>query len=374
MLESNRREFVIPPPTTTLQLNHPGKWRRREASLDIPEHLWDTGADAFTPDMTMTTTASPLRPAKLCIVMPCFNEEACLAETVVQVEAKLVECEQLGLICEGSFMLFSDDGSRDGTWNELARLHEATPRVHAVRLAANRGKEYALYAGLMEARPLADIVICMDADLQHDINAINDFLKLYHEGYDLIYGVKTNRGREPFYKKLCAASFYGLMNRLGSPIIKDHTDYSLMTRQVLDALSEYGETNMMFRGILRSLGFRQCPCPFEVKERTAGESKFSARKLLNLSIDAITSFSVAPLRLIGVLGFCIFLTSLLMIAWFIADWFTHRAPAGWATITCSLWFLGGLGMISMAILGEYLGKMYMETKKRPRYFLSQRLH
>ncbi len=311
---------------------------------------------------------------RLCIVMPCFNEQACLEETVAQVEAKLRECEELALISEGSFMLFADDGSWDATWQELSRLHAENPLVHAVRLAANRGKEYALYAGLMEARPLADIVICMDADLQHDINAINNFLTLYHKGYDLIYGVKLTRGKEPFYKKVTAAAFYKLMNRLGSPIIKDHTDYSLMTRQVLDALAEYGETNMMFRGILRSLGFRQCACPFEVKERAAGESKFSAGKLLNLSIDAITSFSVAPLRFIGLLGVLIFMISLVMIAWFIADWCCNRAPAGWATITCSLWFLGGLGMISMAILGEYLGKMYMETKKRPRYFLSERLH
>ncbi len=324
--------------------------------------------------MDKLTPPACRRPAQLCIVMPCFNEQACLAETVAQVEAKLTECEELGLISQGSFMLFADDGSWDASWQELTRLHAENPRVHAVRLAANRGKEYALYAGLMEARPLADIVICMDADLQHDIGAINNFLTLYHKGFDLIYGVKLNRGREPMYKKLAAAAFYGLMNRLGSPIIKDHTDYSLMTSQVLEALGEYGETHMMFRGILRSLGFRQCACPFEVKERAAGESKFSAGKLLNLSIDAITSFSVAPLRFIGLVGVAVFMASLFMIAWFVVDWYCNRAPAGWATITCSLWFLGGLMMMSMAILGEYLGKMYMETKKRPRYFLSERLH
>ncbi len=324
--------------------------------------------------MPSSTLSTPRPPAQLCIVMPSFNERECLAETVKQVTAKLEECEALGLISPGSCMLFSDDGSWDGSWQLLRELHEGNPRVHAIRLAANRGKEYALYAGLMEARPLADIVICMDADLQHDIHAINNFLTLYHKGFDLIYGVKLNRGKEPVYKKITAAVFYGLMNRLGSPIIKDHTDYSLMTRQVLDALSEYGESHMMFRGILRTLGFRQCACPFEVKERAAGESKFSARKLLNLSLDAITSFSVAPLRFIGLMGMGVFLTSLVMMAWFIAEWFCDRAPAGWATITCSLWFLGGLIMVSMAIIGEYLGKMYMETKKRPRYFLEERLH
>ncbi len=320
----------------------------------------------------MSHSATP-RPARLCIVLPCFNEESCIEESAAKLEAKLSELEAQGLVEPGSCMLFADDGSRDRTWELLTQLHAAHPRVHAVRLAANRGKEYALFAGLMEARPLSDIVICMDADLQHDIEAMGNFLRLYQEGYDLIYGVKSNRSREPFYKKLTAAAFYKLMERLGSPIIKNHADYSLMTRQVLDALSEYGETNMMFRGILRSLGFRQCSCPFEVKEREAGESKFSARKLFNLSVDAITSFSIVPLRLIGYLGVLIFLVSLVMIVWFIVDWCHHRTPGGWATITCSLWFLGGLGMMSMAVLGEYLGKMYMETKKRPRYFISERL-
>ncbi len=321
-----------------------------------------------------TSSPSAHRPAQLCIVMPCFNEQACLAETVAQVEAKLKECESLGLIAANSFMLFADDGSWDDTWQVLTRLHQENPRVHAVRLAANRGKEYALYAGLMEARLLADVIICMDADLQHDIHAINNFLSFYHKGFDLVYGVKLNRGKEPFYKKVAAAAFYKLMNRLGSPIIKGHTDYSLMTRQVLDALSEYGETHMIFRGILRSLGFRQCACPFDVKDRMAGESKFSASKLINLSLDAITSFSIAPLRIIGLAGIAVFLVSLFMISWFVIDWICNRTPAGWATITCSLWFLGGLGMMSMAILGEYLGKMYIETKKRPRYYLSERLH
>ncbi len=318
-------------------------------------------------------TPAPRRPAQLCIVLPCFNEELCLEDSVARLEGRLTELEAKGAIDPGSCMLFADDGSRDRTWEILSRLHATHPKLRAVRLAANRGKEYALFAGLMEARSLGDIVICMDADLQHDIGAIDDFLRLYQEGFDLVYGVKSNRNRESLFRKLTAALFYGVMERLGSPIIKNHADYSLMTRQVLDALAEYGETNMMFRGILRQLGFRQCPCSFEVKEREAGTSKFSPRKLLNLSVDAITSFSVVPLRLIGYMGLIIFFISLLMIAWFIVDWFHNRTPGGWATITCSLWFLGGLGMMSMAILGEYLGKMYMETKKRPRYYISERL-
>ncbi len=313
------------------------------------------------------------RPSRLCIVLPCYNEALIIASTVAAVECKLRECEEAGLIQPGSMMLFVDDGSIDMTWSSLTHIHSDNSRVHAIKFAANRGKEYALYAGLMEARNLADIVICMDADLQHDLDAVNEFLRLYHEGYDLVYGVKLSRGREAFYKKVAAPLFYGIVKRLGSPVIKDHTDYSLMTSQVIEALSEYKENNMMFRAILCSLGFRQCPCYFHVQDRAGGSSKFSARMLIGLSVDAITSFSVVPLRMIGWIGVAVFLVSVVMVLWVVVAFFRGHTPSGWATITCSLWFLGGLGMIGLAVLGEYLGKMYMETKKRPRYFIEKRI-
>lgn len=310
----------------------------------------------------------------LYIVMPCYNEEAGIGTTIATVSAKLTELIEQQKIAPDSAMLFADDGSRDNTWDIIAEHHAHNPMVKASRLAGNRGKEKALFAGLMEARALADIVICMDADLQHDINAIEQFLELRQEGYELIYGVKKSRGKESFLRKAPSVLFYWLAAKCGSPVCQGHSDYSLMTRQVLDALSEYGESNMMFRTMLKQLGFKQCPLYFNVLERTLGESKMSLRSLLRLSIDAITSHSVTPLRFISGMGMFISLISLGMIAWVIYDYFQLGTPNGWATLTCSLWFLGGMGMVSLGIVGEYIGKMYMETKKRPRYFIKTRLH
>lgn len=309
----------------------------------------------------------------LYIVMPCYNESAGIETTVNVVSEKLRGLISAGRIAADSAMLFADDGSADNTWELIEQLHAQNPMVKASRLAGNRGKEYALFAGLMEAKEHADIVICMDADLQHDIDAIDTFLDKRAEGYELLYGLKASRGKEPFIRKITAKFFYWFMGKLGSPVLRGHSDYSLMTKQVLEALSEYSECNMMFRAILRQLGFKQAPVYFEVKERELGESKMSLRKLLALSLDAITSFSVAPLRIIAAIGVFIFFISLLMMAWVVYDYFRLGTPNGWATLTCSLWFLGGLGMICLSIVGEYIGKMYMETKKRPRYFIKTRL-
>ncbi|MCQ2371489.1 MAG: glycosyltransferase family 2 protein [Akkermansia sp.] len=311
---------------------------------------------------------------RLCIVMPCYNEEAGLVATIDIVLNKLNQLKTRGAIDKGSTMLFSDDGSRDETWNIIRAAHNEYPRtVKAVRLAANRGKEYALWAGIMEARTHADIVVCMDADLQFDIDAIDKFLALHAQGYELVYGIKKTRGDEPIYKRLFSRVFYTLMECLGSPIQRNHTDYCLMTRHVCDALAEYGETNIIFRGLLKQLGFKQSPCYFEVKDRAAGESHFSPIKLINLSLDAITSFSVAPLRLIVFIGGVVFLIGLAMIIWTISDAFKGITPGGYATLACSLWFLGGLGMMCLGVVGEYLGKLYMEAKKRPRYYISSKL-
>lgn len=309
----------------------------------------------------------------LYIVMPCYNESAGIETTVSVVSEKLRGLISAERIAADSAMLFADDGSADNTWELIEQLHAQNPMVKASRLAGNRGKEYALFAGLMEAKEHADIVICMDADLQHDIDAIDTFLDKRAEGYELLYGLKASRGKEPFIRKITAKFFYWFMGKLGSPVLRGHSDYSLMTKQVLEALSEYSECNMMFRAILRQLGFKQAPVYFEVKERELGESKMSLRKLLALSLDAITSFSVAPLRIIAAIGVFIFFISLLMVAWVVYDYFRIGTPNGWATLTCSLWFIGGLGMICLSIVGEYIGKMYMETKKRPRYFIKTRI-
>lgn len=318
----------------------------------------------------MSIESAPL----LYFVMPCYNEAQGIGETIATVKRKLEQLEMQGKIAVGSAMLFADDGSKDDTWRLISSAHAAFPeRVKAVRLAGNRGKEYALWAGVMAARQKADVVVTMDADLQFDLDAVDSFLSLYAEGNDLVYGLKRNRGKEPVFKKLAAGVFYGMMKHIGAPVIPNHSDYTLMTRQVCDALAEYGESNLMFRALVKSLGFKQQPCYFEVKDRMNGVSKFSVRQLFNLSMDAMTSFSVAPLRLIGVIGWMVLVVGLAQIIWTCVDVALGNPPSGYATLLCSIWFLGGLGMICMAVMGEYMGKMYMETKKRPRYYIAEEL-
>ena len=310
---------------------------------------------------------------RLCIVLPCYNEAAGLSNTIDQLNKKLEHLEHGGKVAPGSFVLFADDGSTDNSWAIISEAHKATPRITGIRLASNRGKENALYAGLMEAGKHADIVISMDADLQHDIDAIDDFLNERSNGYDFVYGVKAERGNEPIMRKAGAKMFYWLMMKLGAPIRNDHSDYCLMSRQVINALSEYGESHMMIRVLLFQLGFKQKSVTFSVKERNAGESKMSFFKLIKLSVDALTSYSATPLRLLALAGILIFCISLCMIAWTIHDYCVLGTPNGWATIACSIWFIGGVIIISLAILGEYIGKMYIETKKRPRYFVRKRM-
>ena len=324
------------------------------------------------------TEYNPLRMREtlplLYFVMPCYDEEQGIVDTIATVKRKLESLEKAGVVAQGSAMLFADDGSTDDTWKLISAAHVACPeRVKAVKLAGNRGKEYAMWAGVMAARMHADVVVTMDADLQFDLDAAEEFIALYAEGYDLVYGLKKNRGKEPLFKKITAGMFYSVMKRMNVPIIPNHTDYTLMSRQVCDALAEYGESNLMFRALVKSLGFRQCPCYFEVKDRMSGLSKFSLRQLFNLGMDAMTSFSVVPLRLIGVLGWLTFIIGLVQVVWTCVDVLLGNPPSGYATLLCSMWFLGGLGMISMAVLGEFVGKIYMETKKRPRYYIAEEL-
>lgn len=311
----------------------------------------------------------------LYFVMPCYNEEQGICQTIETVKRKLECLEASGVIAKGSAMLFADDGSADTTWQLISAAHAACPeRVKAVKLAGNRGKEYAMWAGVMAAYKHADVVVTMDADLQFDLEAVDEFLALHSQGYDLVYGLKKNRASEPILKRVTAWLFYGVMRRLSVPVIPNHSDYTLMTKQVCCALSEYGECNIMFRALVKSLGFNQCPCYFEVKDRMAGVSKFSVRQLYNLGMDAMTSFSVMPLRLIGLIGWIVLVVGLLQVVWTCIDVFLGNPPSGYATLLCSMWFLGGLGMICMAVLGEYMGKMYMETKNRPRYYISEVLN
>lgn len=313
-------------------------------------------------------------PPRISIVVPCFNEEDCLDETIDALIAKLAQLAQSGLILPDSSITFCDDGSSDGTWRIVEKAHQAYPStIHGILFAANKGKEYALLAGIEEAKDRSDAVICMDADLQFDIGALEDFLTKYAEGYEVVYGIKKSRGAEPLYKKWCARMFYGIMVKLGSPMRRNLADYCLLSHRACEALLRYPESNVIFRGLLYSIGFKKTSVHFDVHDRTSGSSHFSAFKLLNLSLDAITSFSVAPLRTIVGVGFMVLLIGIIMVAWTCVDVFRGMTPSGYATIACSIWFVGGLGMLCLGIMGEYLGKLYMESKHRPRYIISKRI-
>lgn len=315
-----------------------------------------------------------MKTSRLCIVLPCFNEEIGLARTVSEVSKKIRLLVDGGRISSDSYMMFVDDGSSDATWSIILKHHRQTPNlVKGLRFAANRGKEIALWAGVVEAGKHADIVACMDADLQFDLNALDEFISYYDEGYELIYGIKKNRGKESLIKKVCAASFYKLMSVLGSPIHNNHTDYCLITNQVCEAMAQYRESHVIFRGLLSSLGFRQKACYFDVLDREQGVSHFSFCKLISLSLVAITSFSVVPLRCVALCGLLVLAIGILILVYSIVNFVCGIVPDGYTTLACSLWLLGGIGMFCLGIVGEYIGKLYLETKKRPRYFVSELL-
>lgn len=317
-------------------------------------------------------SSSTMSKVRLCIVLPCYNEEDTLNRTIEEVTKKIRDLESSGMIEEGSHALFVDDGSTDSTWKLVIDAHEIYPdKVRGVRFAANRGKEIALWAGVCEGRKAADVVACMDADLQFDINALDAFLAHYYEGYELIYGIKRNRGREPWLKTIFSAGFYKIMQLLGSPVCNNHTDYCLISKNVCNALSEYEETYIIFRGLLRKLGFRQKGVYFNVLDRQEGETHFSYSKLLSLSINAITAFSAVPLRMIAVLGLFVFLVGMLLAIYSVVVYVMGTPPSGYTTLACSMWILGGMGMLCMGVVGEYIGKLYIEVKRRPRYCISE---
>lgn len=320
-----------------------------------------------------TSIKSTTGKVKLCIVLPCYNEEESLSRTIDEVKKKIQELVDSGIISAASHALFVDDGSTDSTWRMIGEACRLSPeKVRGIRFASNRGKEIALLAGCCEARKTADAIACMDADMQFDINALNVFLKYYHEGYELVYGVKKNRGHEPWWRTVCSAIFYKAMQFLDSPVCNNHTDYCLMSKNVCNALAGYGETYIIFRGLLKELGFRQKEVFFDVLDREEGRSHFSYRKLLALSINAITGFSIVPLRLIALMGFFVFLFGMILAFYSIVEYVKGTPPSGYTTLACSMWILGGVGMLCMGVAGEYIGKIYMEVKRRPRFYISER--
>lgn len=312
-----------------------------------------------------------MRPNTLYIVVPCYNEEAVLPETAKRLKEKLENLIFLGQISPKSRILFVNDGSKDRTWELISQLHAASPLFSGVNLTRNRGHQNALLAGLMTARERADMVISMDADLQDDVNAVDAMVAKYHEGCDIVYGVRSSRKKDSFFKRFTAEGFYRLMNLMGANLVFNHADYRLMSNAALEALAEFKEVNLFLRGMVPMLGFTTATVEYERGERFAGESKYPLRKMLSFAMEGITSLSVKPIRWITALGVLIFLVSIAMLITFIVQWAQGATVAGWASVICSVWAIGGLMLLALGVIGEYVGKVYLETKARPRFLIRE---
>ena len=307
----------------------------------------------------------------LYIVVPCYNEEEVLPETARRLGDKLRGLMAAGKISPKSRVLFVNDGSRDGTWGVISRLHAADPLFSGVDLSRNRGHQNALLAGLMTARDRCDMAVSMDADLQDDVDAVDAMVEKYSEGCDIVYGVRSSRKKDTFFKRVTAEGFYRVMNFLGAETVFNPADYRLMSRRALDGLAEFREVNLFLRGIVPMIGYTVGTVEYERGERFAGESKYPLKKMLSFAMEGITSLSTKPIRYITLLGFLIFLVSLLMLVYSIVRWAHGDTIVGWASLICSVWAIGGLILLSLGVIGEYIGKIYLETKARPRFLIRE---
>lgn len=321
-----------------------------------------------------TKEVCALRCEVLYLVIPCYNEEEVLPETTRQLTEKMNDLMARGLIAKESRIVYVNDGSKDNTWALIERYHKENPLVNGVDLSRNRGHQNALLAGLMTVKDEADVVISLDADLQDDIHAIDRFLEKYYEGCEVVYGVRSARKTDTWFKRHSAQAFYKLMKFFGVDIVYNHADYRLMSRRVLHELAQYGEVNLFLRGLVPLVGFPSGVVEYERRERFAGTSKYPLKKMLGFALDGVTSFSIKPIRFITGLGLLIFAVSLLMLLYFLIVHWTGHTVAGWTSIMVSVWAIGGLQLLAIGVIGEYIGKTYLETKRRPRYIVKQYLH
>ncbi len=309
----------------------------------------------------------------LFVVIPCFNEEEVIKETTKRLKQKLNLLIKKNIISKESRVMFVNDGSADSTWELIKEIDSKEELFTGITLSRNRGHQNALMAGLLTAREYADVVISMDADLQDDINAIDEMLKKYHDGNEIVYGVRSSRKKDSFFKRFTAQSFYEFMNLMGVDIIYNHADYRLTSKRVLDEFKNYKEVNLFLRGIFPLIGFKSDIVYYERNERFAGKSKYPLKKMLNFAWDGITSFSVKPLRMITTLGFLIFFISFIIMIYSLVRKILGNTVDGWTFLNISIWFIGGIQMLSLGIIGEYVGKLYNEAKARPRFIVSENL-
>lgn len=311
---------------------------------------------------------------KLYLVIPCYNEEEVLPETSKRLREKYTALMSAGKIDADSKIVFVNDGSKDRTWEMICDLHKADPVFRGVCLSRNKGHQNALMAGLMTVKSECDAAISMDADLQDDINAIDEMVDRYLEGYEVVYGVRSSRKKDTFFKRTTAQGFYKVMRAMGVETVYNHADYRLMSRRALEALSEFEEVNLFLRGIVPLVGFKSTQVTYERGERFAGESKYPLKKMLAFATEGITSMSVRPIRLITTLGFLVFLFSLGVLVYSIVRKFTGYTVPGWAFLAVSIWALGGVQLLAIGVIGEYIGKIYLETKHRPKFIVAEYLN
>lgn len=311
-------------------------------------------------------------PEILYMVVPCYNEQEVLRETAQQLKAKYTSLISEGLISHDSRIVFVNDGSADQTWGIISELHAKEPDLFSgIDLAHNSGHQNAVLAGLMTVKDICDMCITMDADLQDDINTIDEMVRKYYEGNQVVYGVRSARDTDTFFKKTTAEGFYKFMKIMGADVVYNHADFRLMSKRVLQELSNFKEVNLFLRGMVPLIGFQNCKVYYERHERAAGESKYPLKRMLAFAINGITSFSTKPLKFITALGLIMSVVSVIAFIWAFITKITGFTEVGWSSTMCSIWLIGGLQLFCLGIIGEYIGKIYAEVKQRPRYIVSE---
>lgn len=309
----------------------------------------------------------------LYLVIPCYNEEEVLPETSSQLKKKIVSLVAKGKISAQSRIVFVNDGSKDRTWEIISKLHEEDKIFQGIKLSRNKGHQNALLCGLMTVKDHCDMTISLDADLQDDINAIDEMVDKYYEGCDVVYGVRSARDTDTFFKKFTAEGFYKVMKMMGADVVFNHADYRLMSRRALDGLQSFKEVNLFLRGVVPMIGYKSDSVYYERKERFAGESKYPLKKMLAFAWEGITSLSTKPIKMISMLGGLIFIVSIIMLIYSVVRHFMGATEIGWTSTIVSIWAIGGLQLLAIGIIGEYIGKVYLETKERPKFIVEKYL-
>lgn len=310
---------------------------------------------------------------KLAIVVPCYNEQEVLPDTVKKLTVLMNELTNAVKVSKDSFIMFVDDGSRDDTWQIISKYADEYDNVQGLKLAGNVGHQNALLAGLMTVRAEVDAAISIDADLQDDIAVISDMTDKYNEGFDIVYGVRSARKTDTFFKRFTAEGFYKLMKAMGAKSVYNHADFRLMSSRALEGLAQFKERNLFLRGIVPTIGYKSDCVYYERKERTAGESKYPLKKMLAFAFDGITSFSIKPMSFIMGAGVFLIICAVAFAIYAFHSYITGNVVSGWTSIVLSLWFVGGLVLFSIGVIGQYIGKIYIEVKERPRYIIEDRI-